>query len=95
MERLETATRALAVEGIVNHGCPALLFLPTSGAIVCAVEQERSRLDREGVAPTEPQTELGRDVKDRTDMPTILIDRLVRKHATKTLKNVKDRGKPS
>ena len=64
-------------------------------AIVCAVEQERSRLDREGVAPTEPQTELGRDVKGRTDMPTILIDRLVRKHATNTLKNVKDRGKPS
>jgi len=64
-------------------------------AIVCAVEQERSRLDREGVAPTEPQTELGRHVKRRTDLPTILIDRLVRQHATKTLKHVKDRGKPS
>jgi hypothetical protein len=64
-------------------------------AIVGAVEQERGRLGLEGVATPEPQTELGRDVKGRTDMPTILIDRLVRKHATKTLKNFKDRGKPS
>jgi hypothetical protein len=63
-------------------------------AIVNAVEQERTRLDLEETA-TEPQTELGRDVKGRTDMPTVLIDRLVRKHATKTLKRLKDRGKPS
>ena len=64
-------------------------------AIVCAVDQERSRIKLEGVAPTEAQTEIGRDVKGRTDMPTILIDRLVRKHATKTLKHFKNRGKPS
>ena len=64
-------------------------------AITCAVDQERSRIDLEGVAPTEAQTQIGRDVKGRTDMPTILIDRLVRKHATKTLKHFKNRGKPS
>ena len=64
-------------------------------AIARAVEQERSRLDLEETAAAEPQTELGRDVKSRTDMPTILIDRLVRKHATKTLKKFKARGKPS
>jgi len=64
-------------------------------AIMRAVRQERSRSDLEGEATTEPQTELGRDVKGRTDMPTILIDRLVRKDATKTLKHFKDRGKPS
>jgi hypothetical protein len=64
-------------------------------AIARAVEQERSRLDREETATTEPQTELGRVVKSRTDMPTILIDRLVRKGATKKLRNFKGRGKPS
>jgi hypothetical protein len=64
-------------------------------AIARAVEQERSRLDREETATTEPETELGRAVKSRTDMPTILIDRLVRKGATKKLRNFKARGKPS
>ena len=64
-------------------------------AIRCAVDRERSRIDLEGVAPTEAQTEIGRDVKGRTDMLTILIDRLVRKQATKTLKHFKNRGKPS
>ena len=64
-------------------------------AIARAVEQERSPLDLEETAATEPQTELGRDVKSRTDMPTILIDRLVRERATKALKTFKDRGKPS
>ena len=64
-------------------------------AITCAVNRERSRIDLEVVTPTEAQTEIGRDVKGRTDMPTILIDRLVRKHATKTLKHFKNRGKPS
>ena len=39
--------------------------------------------------------ELGRDVKNHTDMPTVLIDRMVRKSAKKTLKNVKGRDKPS
>ena len=64
-------------------------------AIARAVEQERSPLDVEETAATEPQTELGRQVKSRTDMPTILIDRLVRERATKALKTFKDRGKPS
>jgi hypothetical protein len=63
-------------------------------AIAGAVEQERRRLDREA-ATTDPQTELGREVKSRTDMPTVLVDRLVRQRATKRLKNFKGRGKPS
>ena len=71
------------------------LPLDRRAAIARAVEQERSRLDLEETATTEPQTELGRDVKRRTDMPTILIDRLVRQRATKKLKNFKGRGKPS
>jgi len=64
-------------------------------AIARAVEQERSRIDVEETATTEPQTELGREVKSQTDMPTLLIDRLVRKGATKRLKHFKGRGKPS
>jgi hypothetical protein len=64
-------------------------------AIARAVEQERSRLVRSEAATTEPQTELGREIKGRTDMPTILIDRLVRHGATKKLKNFKNCGKPS
>lgn len=64
-------------------------------AIARAVEQERNRLDLEKTATTEPRTEFGRDVKSRTDMPTILIDRLVRTRATKKLRNFKGRGKPS
>jgi hypothetical protein len=64
-------------------------------AITRAVERERNRLDVEETTATEPQTELGRDIKGRTDMPSILVDRLVRKRATKTVKAFKDRGKPS
>lgn len=63
--------------------------------IRCAVDQQRSRLALETAAKAKPETGLGRDVKGRTDMPTILIDRLVRKHATKTLKNWKGRGESS
>jgi len=63
-------------------------------AIARAVEQERRRLDLDA-ASTNPQTEIGRDVKSRTDMPTALVDRLVRTHATKKLKSFRGRGKPS
>ena len=64
-------------------------------AIVHAVGRERSRLDLDEAQTTEPQTEIGRDLKSRTDMPTVLIDRLVRQRATKTLKKFRGRTKPS
>ena len=64
-------------------------------AIAHAVEQERSRIDLDQTPTKEPLTELGRDVKNHTDMPTVLIDRMVRKSAKKTLKNFKGRGRPS
>ena len=64
-------------------------------AIADAVEQERSRSRLDDIPTKEPLTELGRDVKNQTDMPTVLIDRMVRKGATKTLKKFKGRGKPS
>ena len=64
-------------------------------AIAHVVEQERSRIELDKTQTTEPQTELGRDVKNQTDMPTVLIDRLVRQRATKTLKKFRGRIKPS
>ena len=64
-------------------------------AITHAVEQERSRIEIGEAPPTEPQTELGRDVKSHTDMPTVLIDRLVGTRARKALKKFRGRTKPS
>ena len=64
-------------------------------AITRAVEQERSRLQLDETPTKAPLTELGRDLKNHTDMPTVLIDRIVRQGATKTLKKFRGRGKPS
>ena len=64
-------------------------------AIARAVEQERSRIQLDETPTKEPLTELGRDLKNQTDLPTVLIDRIVRTGATKKLKNFKRRGKPS
>ena len=64
-------------------------------AIAHAVEHERRRIQLDETPTKEPLTALGRDVKHHTDMPTVLIDRMVRQGATKTLKNFKHRGKPS
>ena len=71
--------------------------LPAEGrsAITRAVEHERSRLTLDDTQTKEPQTEVGRDVKQQTDMPTVLIDRIVRTAAKKTLKRFKGRGRPS
>ena len=66
-------------------------------AITHAVEHERSRIDFDGMQTKtpEPQTELGRDVKSQTDMPTVLIDRMVRHVATKKLRRFKGPSTPS
>lgn len=64
-------------------------------AIATAVEAERSRLAGVGTPTAEPLTALGRDVKNQTDIPTILVDRIVRHVATKQLKGFKGRSKPS
>jgi len=71
--------------------------LPPSrrAAIANAVEEERGRTEFDETQMTEPQTELGRDVKNQTDMPTVLVDRLVRQVARKKLKAFKGRAKPS
>jgi hypothetical protein len=64
-------------------------------AIGQAVEQERRRLER-GVTPTaEPRTQVGRDLQEQTDLPTVLVDRLVDRVATTTLTRFKGRTRPS
>jgi hypothetical protein len=64
-------------------------------AIATAVEQERSRVAADEAATTDPQTNLGSELKGQTDLPTVLIDRLVRHRTTRSLKRFKGRGKPS
>ena len=69
---------------------------PDRRAVIAhAVKQEQNRIDLDEVHTTEPQTEIGRGVKEQTDMPTVLIDRLVRKRARNTLKKFRGRAKPS
>ena len=64
-------------------------------AIATAVETERRRIAGDRTPTAEPLTEIGRDVKKQTDVPTILVDRIVRHVATAKLKHLKGRGKPS
>ena len=64
-------------------------------AIATAVETERRRIAGDRTPTAEPLTEIGRDVKKQTDVPTILVDRIVRHVATAKLKHFKGRGKPS
>ena len=71
------------------------LSVDRRAAIAHAVAQERSRIQLDETPTKEPLTEFGRDLKNQTDMPTVLIDRMVRQGATKTLKTFKGRGKPS
>lgn len=64
-------------------------------AIAHAVERERGRIELDETQTREPLTEIGRDVKSQTDLPTVLADRLVRQVATTRLKRFKGRSKPS
>jgi len=71
--------------------------LPTErrAAIARALEQERSRIDIDETQMPEPVTELGRSLKQQMDLPTVVIERAVRRAATKTLRRFKGRAKPS
>jgi hypothetical protein len=55
-----------------------------------AVQEERERVRDKRVA--DPQTEVGRDIKRMSDMPTSLVNKIVREGATERLKNFKPRG---
>lgn len=56
-----------------------------------AVEEERLRLRHKEV--TEPQAEVGKAIKRMLDMPTSLVNKIVRKGAMERLKNFRPRGK--
>ena len=47
------------------------------------------------VTSAEPRTTLGRNIKRQTDVPPVLLDRIVRDVATTKLKQFRGRGKPS
>ena len=63
------------------------------GMIREAVAQERKRVRLKKVR--EPETELGREIKKMTDVPTKVIDRTIRESGSETLKQFRGRGKPS
>lgn len=63
-------------------------------AIAKAIEAERHRIARDQTQAPEPVTALGRDVKKQTDVPTVLVDRIVRQVATQKLKGFRGRGSP-
>jgi hypothetical protein len=77
------------------YDCYEKLPRARRAAIAHAVEQERNRIDVDETRTTEPQTELGRDLKQQTDLPTLFIDRAVRQAATKRLRTFKGPDKPS
>ena len=81
--------------GSANYDGYENLSADRRAVITQAVKQERSRIAIDETRTNEPLTELARDVKAHTDMPTILVDRMLRKGATKTLKNFKGGGKSS
>ncbi len=58
---------------------------------VVAKERKRVRL----MKVKEPVTELGRKIKQMTNMPTRVIDRTIRETGSETLKQFRGRGKPS
>lgn len=77
------------------YDCYEKLPKARRAAIMRAVEQERNRIDVDETRTTEPQTELGRDLKQQTGLPTVFIDRAVRQAARKRLRKFKGRAKPS
>ena len=57
-----------------------------------AVEQERKRL--KGRKAIEPETLLGKRLKTELDLPTVVVNKIVRDEAKKRLQNLKIKGKP-
>jgi hypothetical protein len=66
-----------------------------NGNIGEALEKERARLwPKEGARrkAQQPQTQLGRDLKARTDAPTKMLGRIISKEATKSLTKFRGKG---
>ena len=58
-----------------------------------AVSKERERVKPKGVQ--QPETNLGREIKNSMDAPTSIIDREIKKGAMEKLKEFKPKGKPN
>ena len=65
---------------------------PSASSIRQAVRKERKRL--EGRKGDEPETLIGKDVKKKLDAPAVLVNKMVREQAKKSLTNFKPKGKP-
>jgi len=58
-----------------------------------AVGKERERVKPKGVQ--QPETNLGREIKNSMDVPTSMIEREIKKTAMERLKEFKPKGKPN
>ncbi len=58
-----------------------------------AVGKERERVKPKGVQ--QPETNLGREIKNSMDVPTSMIEREIKKTAMEKLKEFKPKGKPN
>ncbi len=56
-----------------------------------AVQEERERVRHKKVK--EPETEMGKEIKRMSDMPTSLVNKIVRQGGAERLKNFKPKGK--
>jgi hypothetical protein len=65
---------------------------PSREQIRSAAEKERLRV-RPRVVP-QPDTEIGKRIKQETDLPTGLVNRMVESYSKKALKKVKVKGRP-
>ncbi len=60
-----------------------------------AIKNEHARITLDRADEPKPLTEIGRDLKKQTDVPTVLIDRTTDHITTEKLKPFTGRGKPS
>ena len=64
---------------------------PTPKQMRTATEKERHRVPPRPVP--EPDTEIGKRIKKETDLPTSLVNRMVKSHTVKALKKAKMKGR--
>ncbi len=102
MRSRRTATSQIlpARASLATAETPTLVAMPPGPrhqdtAIAAAVASERDRIAGDRPETAEPDTVLGRHVKKQTDVPTVLLDRIVRDVATTKLKQFRGRSKPS
>ena len=83
---------------IMRRGYPILSEAYPDGKE--AVAKERDRLwpkeeTRQKKGKTEPETLAGRDIKAKSDMPTSLVNRIVKDTSKEALKEFRGKSKPS